>query len=167
MKLNERNLTRLPTAVIPPFGLRMQQELKSELERFAAQAGRSLNAEIVHRLQNSLSLQIVGLSDEAKGAVAQMCDSQGMAYSDAASSLILAGASKTSTIVILRVGAGATVQEYRQAFDAAGELTPDSLVHIEAGESEASRNPSPADCANVGAYIEIYNGNGVIEIRRG
>lgn len=46
--------TRQPTSHIAPFGVRMQPELKSRLEAVAASAGRSLNAEIVERLQASL-----------------------------------------------------------------------------------------------------------------
>lgn len=39
---------------VAPFGLRMLPELKARIERAAAESGRSLNAEIVHRLQGSL-----------------------------------------------------------------------------------------------------------------
>ncbi|WP_080418604.1 Arc family DNA-binding protein [Burkholderia ubonensis] len=46
--------TRPATAHIPPFGLRMQPELKAKLEESAAKAGRSLNAEIVARLEQSI-----------------------------------------------------------------------------------------------------------------
>ncbi|MEX5744648.1 Arc family DNA-binding protein [Massilia sp. X63] len=45
--------TRPPTAHITPFGLRMQPELKERLEAAAQEAGRSLNAEIVARLEQS------------------------------------------------------------------------------------------------------------------
>lgn len=43
--------TRPATAAINPFGLRMQPELRERIEAAAAQAGRSLNAEIVARLE--------------------------------------------------------------------------------------------------------------------
>lgn len=46
--------TRKPTSHIAPFGVRMQPELKSRLEELARQAGRSLNAEIVTRLERTL-----------------------------------------------------------------------------------------------------------------
>lgn len=42
---------------INPFGLRMQEELKSRLDMEAKISGRSLNAEIVHRLQSSFEKQ--------------------------------------------------------------------------------------------------------------
>jgi len=40
-------------ASIPPFGLRMQTELKQQIEAQARASGRSLNAEIVWRLEQS------------------------------------------------------------------------------------------------------------------
>lgn len=43
-----------PVASIPPFGLRMQPALKSSLEESAKANARSLNAEIVSRLEESL-----------------------------------------------------------------------------------------------------------------
>ncbi len=46
--------TRQKTGHIPPFGLRMQPELKKRLEEAATTEGRSLNAEIVARLEESL-----------------------------------------------------------------------------------------------------------------
>ena len=39
---------------IPPFGLRMPPEVKEEIERLAEQNRRSLNAEIVVRLEQSI-----------------------------------------------------------------------------------------------------------------
>lgn len=45
--------TRPATASINPFGLRMQPELRERLEASAALSGRSLNAEIVQRLEAS------------------------------------------------------------------------------------------------------------------
>lgn len=48
--------TRKPTSHIAPFGLRMQEDLRKQLEESAAESGRSLNAEIVHRLQASFEI---------------------------------------------------------------------------------------------------------------
>lgn len=46
--------TRKQTSHIPPFGLRMQPDLKDKLERLAMEHGRSLNAEIVQTLERAL-----------------------------------------------------------------------------------------------------------------
>jgi len=48
-------MTQHKTAHIAPFGLRMQPELRSQVEAAARLSGRSLNAEICSRLQESLS----------------------------------------------------------------------------------------------------------------
>ncbi|OHC94155.1 MAG: hypothetical protein A3H25_18230 [Sphingomonadales bacterium RIFCSPLOWO2_12_FULL_63_15] len=46
--------TREKIANIVPFGLRMQPDLKQKVQSAADANGRSLNAEIVHRLETSL-----------------------------------------------------------------------------------------------------------------
>lgn len=45
---------RKPMANIPPFGLRMQPELKARIEEAAKANNRSLNAEIVARLESTI-----------------------------------------------------------------------------------------------------------------
>lgn len=45
--------TRAPTSHIAPFGLRMQPELREKLEESASKNGRSLNAELIARLESS------------------------------------------------------------------------------------------------------------------
>lgn len=70
--------TRLPTGHIAPFGLRMQPELKERLEAAATAAGRSLNAEIVARLQASFEqeqghvagVELTRLMDQVKDYLA-------------------------------------------------------------------------------------------------
>lgn len=47
-------------ASIAPFGLRMQPELKQQIEEQALASGRSLNAEIVWRLEQSLKSDTPG-----------------------------------------------------------------------------------------------------------
>lgn len=57
--------TRPATATINPFGLRMQQELRERLEAAASESGRSLNAEIVSRLERSFSISDMGMKGDA------------------------------------------------------------------------------------------------------
>ncbi|WP_414606482.1 Arc family DNA-binding protein [Stenotrophomonas pavanii] len=57
--------TRPATATINPFGLRMQQELRERLEAAASDSGRSLNAEIVSRLERSFSVSDMGMKGDA------------------------------------------------------------------------------------------------------
>lgn len=56
---------RTPTANITPFGLRMQPELKAKVEASARENNRSMNAEIVDRLQKSFPT-VINLDDFAE-----------------------------------------------------------------------------------------------------
>lgn len=49
------NTTTAPTGQIAPFGLRMLPELREKIELAAREAGRSMNAEIVARLERSFT----------------------------------------------------------------------------------------------------------------
>lgn len=49
--------TTAPTGQIAPFGLRMLPELREKVEAAARESGRSMNAEIVARLEGSMSPQ--------------------------------------------------------------------------------------------------------------
>lgn len=53
---------------IVPFGLRMQPELKKQLDTHAKAAGRSLNSEIVERLERSLEAK-TGIDDYTDGEI--------------------------------------------------------------------------------------------------
>lgn len=49
-------ITTAPTGSIAPFGLRMLPELKEKIEEAARASGRSMNAEITTRLQQSFAV---------------------------------------------------------------------------------------------------------------
>lgn len=48
---------------VPPFGLRMLPDLRAKVEQAAADNGRSLNAEILARLEQSFDPIIVNVRD--------------------------------------------------------------------------------------------------------
>lgn len=52
--INDEN-SRKRVSAIPPFGLRLQPDLKRQLEEKAKEGARSLNAEIVGRLEYTLA----------------------------------------------------------------------------------------------------------------
>lgn len=58
---------RVPVEKIAPFGLRMQPELKAQIEALAVANQRSMNSEIIARLEQSLSGE--SLSETVKAAV--------------------------------------------------------------------------------------------------
>lgn len=53
------NTTTAPTGQIAPFGLRLLPELRERIEAAAKESGRSMNAEIVTRLQESFEPRTV------------------------------------------------------------------------------------------------------------
>lgn len=64
--MNNPVKTRPATGHITPFGLRMQPELKERLERAAHKAGRSLNAEVVDRLERSFGTEVQSTDEEVE-----------------------------------------------------------------------------------------------------
>lgn len=58
-----------------PFGLRMPDEMRGRLEKSASISGRSLNAEILHRLEGSFS---VGETEKRLKAVEAALRKQGL-----------------------------------------------------------------------------------------
>lgn len=70
--MSKKTETRPATGHINPFGLRMQPELRAKLEEAANFRGRSLNAEIVQRLEDSFLRdreQSYGLLTKAMDAI--------------------------------------------------------------------------------------------------
>lgn len=59
--------TTAPTGNIAPFGLRMLPELRAKVEESAKNNGRSMNAEIVARLQESLEGPRLGFGPGSVG----------------------------------------------------------------------------------------------------
>lgn len=58
-------VTTAPTGQIAPFGLRLLPELREKVEEAAKTSGRSMNAEIVARLQASFQAPPAGTPSEA------------------------------------------------------------------------------------------------------
>lgn len=54
--MSEKKPTDQRISAVPPFGLRMLPDLRTRLEEACAQSGRSLNAEIIHRLNASFEM---------------------------------------------------------------------------------------------------------------
>lgn len=61
-------------ANIPPFGLRMQQGLKARVEAAAKENGRSLNSEIVARLEKSFGSPLEQRVAELEATVKFLAD---------------------------------------------------------------------------------------------
>jgi len=66
------NTTTAPTGYIAPFGLRMLPHIRERIEQAAREAGRSLNAEIVHRLAQTLGEDFAAEQPAAQPVLAEM-----------------------------------------------------------------------------------------------
>lgn len=62
--MSEKKPSEQRISAIPPFGLRMLPELRRQIEEAAALNGRSLNAEIVARLEASFAPAVPKPSDK-------------------------------------------------------------------------------------------------------
>lgn len=102
---------------IVPLGLRMPPEVKEQIEAAARANGRSMNAEIVARLQASFeaptSTEAVTL---ANMMAMQYAQEHGIPQSEALSVLVMKGVNdKNKHVAYLAVESGVTPQEMRQA----------------------------------------------------
>ncbi len=64
--------TTAPTGEIAPLGLRMLPQMRERIEQAARASGRSLNAEIVHRLAQSLGEDFAAEQPAAQPVLAEM-----------------------------------------------------------------------------------------------
>lgn len=174
MAPTDKVVTRLHTANIPPFGLRLQQQLKDTLERAASQAGRSLNSEIVHRLQRSVEASHAEMDPAAVAAVEALVEAQGIPFAQALSMLVLLGASENASLIYVKLGSPAKALDLHDALAQAVEMQPDANVHIQSEMMGSTNKPSGENSPQstfrgyqIGAHITNYTGSGVIVIRQG
>ncbi|KAA9158501.1 Arc family DNA-binding protein [Delftia sp. BR1] len=64
--------TTAPTGQIAPLGLRMLPQMRERIEQAARESGRSLNAEIVHRLAQTLGEDFAAEQPAAQPVLAEM-----------------------------------------------------------------------------------------------
>lgn len=175
MATTEKVVTRLHTSHIPPFGLRLQQDLKDALEQAAKAQGRSLNAEIVNRLQKSMSLTDTDMDQAAVRAVEALATEHGIPFARALSMLVLAGASEDASLIYVNLAStSGKAKEFSEALSQAVSMQPDADLHIHmepereiAKSNEFGDTSHPHQAAQIGAYITNYTGSGVIVIRQG
>lgn len=64
--------TTAPTGQIAPLGLRMLPQMRERIEQAARESGRSLNAEILHRLAQTLGEDFAAEQPAAQPVLAEM-----------------------------------------------------------------------------------------------
>lgn len=129
--------TTAPTGHIAPFGLRMLPDLRAEIEDAARASGRSMNAEIVHRLTQSFML--VDARDDlpatVKMAVQDEMDERGGTFMEALTRLVLVAQAGGGTLFFLKIARGVTAGEVRAVLEASKVvIPPDASMVMERGD---------------------------------
>lgn len=131
----------------PQMKIRLPADLKECIENAATKGKRSLNAEIVARLQasfvpaiTSANVKISGVDEREEGVykdVSEFAKKRGMSYRDALMLLVQAGLQPDAPQIIhIRVGAGATMQEVKAIISEAATIAdPSASVIYESGKS--------------------------------
>lgn len=105
--------------------IRLTGELKQSIEQAATSAGRSMNAEIVNRLKSSFEeKETAPLPISIQMAVDDEAEEAGCTPEQALINLVLKGQSQGGTVLNLRIAPNTTVQQVRDAINAASELIP-------------------------------------------
>jgi hypothetical protein len=133
MSESQRKSHQAPTANIPPFGLRLQSILKSELEHAATDAGRSLNAEICDRLRQSFE-PMVEMEPDTLEAVQRFAGQRGISEAQALTVLVRAGLRDGGAkVVSLNIAPGVSMKELGQQMQDALAEHPDAPVYPTVG----------------------------------
>jgi hypothetical protein len=124
--------TTAPTGQTPPFGLRLLPELKAQVMRAAAIAGRSMNAEIVHRITQSFEGGAGSLPPFVQDAVDDEIAARGGTPEEALTRLVLAGQSKGGTVFQITVQPGVQMKDIAAVLEASKlVIPPDADIHLE------------------------------------
>lgn len=114
--------------------LRVPPDLHACLHEAAKLAGRSYNAEIVHRLQQSFQAiePTPDFPEEVVMAVQDEMDARGGTFTEALTRLVQVGQTQGGTIFSIRVAPGMTTETMRQAIKASEKIVPpeSSLVIV-------------------------------------
>lgn len=144
------NTTTAPTGNIPPFGLRMLPELREKVEAAARESGRSMNAEVVGRLEQSFS----EAADSSQ--VASLAADLAKAKRDAAYAAYISERWLMSVVILWDA-----YLEIRDAVDAMGlqELIPEDTRAItellgEDADDEYKRHSEDFDPMALHDYLE-------------
>ena len=116
-----------PSRMADQFVARFPDGLRAKLANVAHENGRSMNAELVSRLQASFESGFIGLPFAVMQAVEAEMEDKGLTQEEALVRLVLAGQTSVGTVLNLRVGPGTTAKMVRDALsEALKHIPPDS-----------------------------------------
>lgn len=140
-----------PSETQERFIVRLPDGMRDRIAEAAKASGRSMNAEIVARLQASFvpaitssSVKFSGLEEsdeEVRHQVSEFAKKRGMSYRDALMLLVEAGLKpEAPQIIHIRVGAGATMQEVKSIITEAAAIADPSASLIYERDNSAAKS---------------------------
>lgn len=116
---------------VAPFGLRMQPELKKQVEESATANGRSINAEIVTRLKSSFEMA-ASFPFPVQQAIDDLREETGCTATEALVHLVLSGQNHGGTVLYATVGPGATMRQFKEMLlNREVEIPDDAAIVVE------------------------------------
>ena len=114
--------------------LRIPRELHAALTAEADSTSKSLNAEIIARLQDSFDTQ-AALPEIVRTEVEAAAEKMGISQEDALVHLVMAGASPNAPAVLyVKASPGMTLEQYVEIFEVAKKyLPPDATITLDHG----------------------------------
>lgn len=119
-----------PSRKADQFVARFPDGLRERLSEVAKSNGRSMNAEIVTRLQGSFDF-VKLLPFGVQEAMVSEAEESGTSPMEALEKLVLAGQSQGGQVLNLKIGPGTTTKQVRDALNIALEMAPDADLVFE------------------------------------
>lgn len=104
--------------------LRFAQGMREKIVSSAKRNGRTINAEINHRLETSFDAGCTGLPQAVHQAVQQEVTRAGGTVDDALTRLVLAGQAQGGTLLYVTVAPGTQVQQFKDLLKAGEKVIP-------------------------------------------
>lgn len=119
---------------LAPFGLRMLPSLKERIAREAFVAGRSMNSEIVTRLESTFAAAPTNLPPAVQAAVEDDIDAHGGTPAEALTRLVVAGQSNGGTVLNITLSGDMPLARLVEMLKAAqAAIPPDASVVVRRG----------------------------------
>lgn len=112
---------------IVPLGLRMPPDLKDRIEAAAKTNGRSMNAEIVSRLQASFDQS--SLKQSVNADIQEYAAANGLTYQEALNALV-ASALMSPPVYYVSIEAGASMRDISTSIKRLNSIAPDAASVI-------------------------------------
>lgn len=132
MKDAEQN--RPPSVSADKFIVRLPDGMRDRIAEAARGNNRTMNAEVVARLQDSFESSFPAhIRDEIAGFAEQ----RGIGFDDAMELLVFAGSASSSQVLVVHPHPGMSVDDLRRLFDVAREkVSPDARVILHSPSAE-------------------------------